>query len=87
MRIRLEGPQPRLRERIERALSGKAVRLLRVVTDKVGDQKALDDPQALEDLEPGDVFRRLWARHYEGEPPSEIQAVFDELLHDVTAAR
>ncbi|MCP4808079.1 MAG: exonuclease subunit SbcD [Proteobacteria bacterium] len=87
VRIRLEGPQPRLRERIERALSGKAVRLLRVVTDKVGDQKALDDPQALEDLEPGDVFRRLWARHYEGEPPSEIQAVFDELLHDVTAAR
>lgn len=80
VRVKLDGPQPRLRERVDRALAGKAVRLLRVVTERAGDQAALDDPQGLEELEPEDVFRRLWRRQYEGEPPEDVLAVFHELL-------
>lgn len=83
VRVLLDGPQPRLRERIDRAVAGKAVRLLRVVTKRTGDGAALDDPQALEELDVNDVFLRLWARRYDDAPPEEIQAVFDELRADV----
>jgi hypothetical protein len=34
----------------------------------------------LSDLDPVDVFRKRWASRYEGEPPAEIMAAFDDLL-------
>jgi exonuclease SbcD len=92
VRVKLDAPCPDLRTRIEGALEGKDVRLVRVHRELAGDGTALADaPEAaaassLAEIEPAVVLARLYERTYGGAVPADIRAAFDELLESVTPA-
>ena len=86
--VRLTQPEHGLRTRIEAALTGKNVRLARIVTHYSGTGDALAEAlphTALQDLPPEDVLRRRWARTHEGEPPATLLAAFHQLLGEAQA--
>lgn len=88
--VALERPEPKLRALVEAALDGKAPRLIRLGTEATGDGNALGDrvaQQRLAELDPRDVFVRLWGRDH-GEAPSDaVLAGFDRLLAEVQGDR
>jgi exonuclease SbcD len=83
VRVRLDAPEPGLRTRIEAALHGKPVRLVKIETSRTagnaGDAIALSLDQ-LEQLQPDDVFRRLYLQRFGNEAPEEQLTAFAELL-------
>ncbi len=83
VRVRLDKPQPLLRQRVERALEGKAVRLVTVKTTYTGDGQALTAPTELEDLDITEVFLRRWRREHSGEPEQGVLEAFHELLEQL----
>jgi exonuclease SbcD len=84
--VTLEKPEPRLRTAIEGALDGKHARLVSLRVEMTGDGAALADrvsARRLAELDPRDVFARLWARDH-AEPPGEaVVAGFERLLGEV----
>lgn len=85
VRVLLEAPEPSLRAEVEKALEGKPVRLARIeiTTPQRAAAEAEAGPGSLDDLQklrPEDVFRRLLAETWPGEPASELLAAFRELL-------
>jgi exonuclease SbcD len=84
--VALDRPEPRLRTAIETALDGKRPRLVRLGTELTGDGAALGDRVAarrLAELDPRDVFGRLWARDHAEPPSAEVRGAFERLLLDV----
>ncbi|HET9626668.1 MAG TPA: exonuclease SbcCD subunit D C-terminal domain-containing protein [Kofleriaceae bacterium] len=88
--VALDRPEPKLRALVEAALDGKRPRLIRLGTETTGDGQALGDRVALQrlaELDPRDVFERLWKRDH-AEPPGEpVLAGFDRLLAEVQGDR
>jgi exonuclease SbcD len=85
VRVRLSEPVPDLRRQVEAALGDRPVRLVRIGTEYVGEARALAESEPrreLSDLTVEEVFRRAYARRYEGEPEPELLAAF----HEVAAA-
>jgi exonuclease SbcD len=89
VRVRLERPLPDLRARVDQALDGKPVRLVRVARESAGEGLALSDVVAATDvgaglveLSPVTVFSALYARQYGGEPPPELLRAFHTLVDD-----
>jgi len=84
--VALPRPEPKLRYTIESALEGKRPRLVKLTVELTGDGAALADRIALQrlaELDPREVFGRLWARDH-AEPPSDaVRAGFDRLLAEV----
>lgn len=80
VRVSLEKPQPALRHRIERAIDGKAVRLLRVKTAYTGSGDALVGAEALQDLDVEDVFLRMWHKDHSEPPAESVLDAFRSLL-------
>jgi exonuclease SbcD len=82
----LDRPEPRLRTLIETALDGKRPRLVQLLATLDGDGAALGDrvtAQRLAELDPREVFGRLWSRNH-AEPPSlAVTGAFDRLLAQV----
>jgi len=80
--VRLERPEPSLRQRVEEALRGKAARLARLGVTLTGSGRALGEVEAraLADLAPEDVLRAKWRRAHQGEPGEDLLATFRELL-------
>jgi len=83
VRVLLEGPEPGLRSRVEAALAGKPVRLAKIeptrrhaTPDTIEEALSLDQ---LAQLQPDDIFRRLWTQRYGDEAPPEQLAAFAEL--------
>ena len=87
VRVLLDGPEPGLRSRVEEALAGKPVRLAKIEpTRRLA--VALEEPEALSldqlaQLQPDDIFRRLWRQKYGDEAPLEQLDAFAELFHAV----
>lgn len=84
VRVELEAPMPDLRARVDSALEGKALRLLRLER-RLPRVAAEDAPERvdLETLGPRRLFERTWQGRW-GEPPGEdILADFDRLRQDV----
>jgi len=85
VRVLLDGPEPGLRGRVEAALAGKPVRLAKI--EPTRRHTASDPAEAaltldqLAQLQPDDIFRRLWAQRYGAEAPPEQLAAFAELTH------
>lgn len=85
--VSLDAPLPDLRSRIDAALDGKAVRLLRLKrqlpeqrTERPGARLSLDD------ITPRELFSRAWQERW-GEPPGDaVLADFDRLQQDVLEA-
>ncbi len=87
VRVKLEAPIPDLRARVEAALKGKALRLLRLerrLPTVEGD--AATDRVDLTSLGPRRLFERTWESRW-GEAPSEaVLADFDRLRQEVLDA-
>ena len=84
--VALERPEPRLRTTVEAAMEGKAARLVALHVEHTGDRAALGDGVAqrrLAELDPRDVFVRLWARDHVEPPGEAIVAAFERLLAEV----
>ncbi len=85
--VRLNGPQPDLRSRIDAALEGKPVRLTRVVREVAGEEggnRALTEAEiTVEGLRPEDVFARCHEKQYGSPPPVELLRAFEDILAEV----
>ena len=84
VRVLLERPEPGLRGRIEAALAGKPVRLAKIEpTRKIetsdGSQAVLSLDQ-LAQLQPDDIFRRLYRERFGDEAPADQLSAFAELM-------
>jgi exonuclease SbcD len=84
--IVLDRPEPRLRTLIEAALEHKRPRLVQMRIEQTGDGAALGDRVAMKrlaELDPRDVFARLWSREHEGAPSVAVIGAFERLLAEV----
>ena len=84
--VTLERPEPRLRAQVEGVLEHKWPRLIQLRVELTGDGAALGDrvaQQRLAELDPRDVFLRLWARDHAETPSREVLAGFERLLAEV----
>jgi exonuclease SbcD len=83
VRVRLEAPEPGLRSRIEKALEGKAVRLAKIETSSAVRQAAAGPTltlDQLDQLQPDEIFRRLYRQKFGSEAPGEQLSAFGELI-------
>jgi exonuclease SbcD len=88
--VALDRPEPRLRALVEAALEGKRPRLIRLAIEATGDGSALGDRvarQRLAELDPREVFVRLWQRDHADPPSDAVLAGFDRLLAEVEGDR
>lgn len=88
VRVRLDEPQPDLRQQLESALQGKAVRLVRIAAEYAG--QGTHDTQdsggqliELDQLSPEELFRRAWRDAYANEADEQTLKDFALLLQDV----
>lgn len=84
VRVLLDAPEPGLRGRIEAAIAGKAVRLAKIEptrrqADNSGEGTALSLDQ-LAQLQPDDIFKRLYQQRYGDEAPEDQLTAFAELM-------
>ena len=82
VRVRLDAPEPGLRTRIETALDGKPVRLAKIETSSAARGSAPENMtlDQLGQLQPDDIFRRLYQQKYAKEAPPELLSGLAELL-------
>ena len=82
VRVRLDAPEPGLRTRIETALDGKAVRLAKIETSSAARSSAPENMtlDQLNQLQPDEIFRRLYQQKYGKEAPPEQLSALAELL-------
>jgi exonuclease SbcD len=88
--VALDRPEPKLRGLIEAALDGKRPRLIRLGTETTGDGEALGDrvaQQRLAELDPREVFVRLWSRDHAEPPDGAVLAGFERLLAELRGDR
>lgn len=88
VRVRLDEPQPDLRNQIEGALQGKAVRLVRIAAEYAGKGSGdgSDDGDGLIELDqltPLELFSRAWQENYGSEVDEQTLADFGTLLQEV----
>jgi exonuclease SbcD len=87
VRVRLDEPQPDLRNQIETALQGKAVRLVRIGAEYAGKGGIGDDAEQalieLDQLSPQELFSRAWLDNYGSEVDEQTLTDFATLLRDV----
>ncbi|WP_340121420.1 exonuclease SbcCD subunit D C-terminal domain-containing protein [Methylobacter svalbardensis] len=86
LRIRLEKPEPGLRQQIEETIAKLPVRLLKISTAYSGSEKSLADmkiEERLEELQPLDVFQRCYQNKYDRETPEAMNALFNELVESL----
>ena len=84
--VALAKPEPKLRALIDAALDGKWPRLVQLHVVATGDGAALGDrvtAQKLAELDPRDVFARVWSRGHAEPPTADILDGFEHLLADV----
>jgi len=87
VRVLLDGPEPGLRARIEAVLADKPVRLAKIEPTRklvaASDEAGALSLDQLAQLQPDDIFRRLWRQRYGDEAPPEQIESFAELFHAV----
>ncbi|OCR24832.1 exonuclease SbcD [Pseudomonas syringae] len=88
VRVRLDEPQPDLRNQIEGALQGKAVRLVRIAAEYAGSGRGdgSDDGEGLielDQLNPLELFSRAWQENYGSEVDEQTLTDFATLLQEV----
>ncbi len=85
--VALDKPEPKLRSLVETALADKRARLVYLHVEHTGDGRALADgvhvARRLAELDPREVFGRLWSRDHVEPPTPEVLAGFDRLLAEV----
>lgn len=82
VRVRLAEPVPDLRQQVEAALGDRPVRLVKIGVEYTGASGPLAEEtprRQLADVTPEEVFRRAYARKFEGEPGADLLAAFHEV--------
>ena len=88
LRIKLEKPEPGLRQQVEEVIAKLPVRLLKISTAYSGSNKSLADvkiEERLEELQPLDVFQRCYQNKFDQEAPENMNTLFNELLENFRA--
>ncbi|WP_426172753.1 exonuclease SbcCD subunit D C-terminal domain-containing protein [Massilia sp. TWR1-2-2] len=84
VRVLLDAPEPGLRGRIEAALAGKPVRLAKIEPTRrqktVAPETVAMTLDQLAQMQPDDIFRRLYLQRYGEEAPTDQQSAFAELV-------
>jgi DNA repair protein SbcD/Mre11 len=87
VRVKLDEPQPDLRNQIEAALENKAVRLVRIAAEYAGKGARGDEDERdlieLDQLSPQELFSRAWLDNYGSEVDDQTLQDFATLLQDV----
>lgn len=87
VRVKLDEPQPDLRQQIETALQGKSVRLVRIGAEYAGNAGRDDDDGTrlieLDQLSPQELFSRAWQENYGSEADEQTLKDFAVLLQEV----
>ncbi|TAN67360.1 MAG: exonuclease subunit SbcD [Methylobacter sp.] len=86
LRIRLEKPEPGLRQQVEDVISKLPLRLLKISTAYSGSEKSLADlkiDERLEELQALDVFQRCYQNKYDKDAPEAMNALFNELVESL----
>ncbi|MFW3899427.1 exonuclease SbcCD subunit D C-terminal domain-containing protein [Pseudomonas bharatica] len=87
VRVQLDEPQPDLRQQLETALQGKAVRLVRISAEYAGRIGADGEEEQrlveLGQLRPQDLFARAWEQAYGSAADDSTLADFALLLQEV----
>ena len=88
IRVDLDAPRPDLRARIETALDGKPLRLLRIHSryPNASSQDDADGSVDLDSLTPQEIFGRTWQARYGDAPPEDVMTDFASLLQQVQDA-
>ena len=90
LRIRLDKPEPGLRQQVEAVIAELPVRLLKISTAYGGSDKSLADvtiEERLEELAPLDVFQRCYHSKFDREAPENMTALFNELLENLKVSQ
>ena len=83
VRVLLDGPEPGLRAQVEAAIANKPVRLAKIeptrktIAGEAAEALTLDQ---LAQLQPDDIFRRLWQQRYGEDAPDDQLSAFAELM-------
>jgi len=86
VRVLLEGPEPALRHKIETALAGKKVRLAKIDVKYPASTQETQEfitPEKLNELQPLDVFDKIYQSRYNSEVPTEIMQLFHQVAQEV----
>jgi exonuclease SbcD len=85
--VKLDEPQPDLRNQIESTLENKAVRLVRIAAQYAGKGGRNEDEDRelieLDQLSPQELFSRAWLDSYGTEVDEQTLQDFATLLQDV----
>jgi exonuclease SbcD len=83
VRVLLDAPEPGLRARIEAAIEGKPVRLAKIEPTRKHEactETAAMSLEQLAQLQPDDIFRRLYLQRFGDEAPADQLSAFAELM-------
>lgn len=84
--VLLDQPDPGLRHRLDEAIAGKPVRLVKLTVNYQGREGGLADStplQQLGDLKPEEVFKLRYKQQHMNEPSVELMQAFFELVESV----
>ena len=84
VRVLLDGPEPGLRAQVEAAIAGKPVRLAKIEPTRklvaAQDGASALTLDQLAQLQPDDIFRRLWQQRFGEDAPDDLLSAFSELM-------
>jgi len=91
VRILLDSPEPALRHKIESAIAGKYVRLAKIdvkypSSNQDGKTGNTISTQDLNELNPSDIFSKVYETKFLSEVPESIKNLFNEVLQEVEQA-
>lgn len=85
--VMLDGPEPGLRHKIETAMTGKDVRLARIdaryfTAEPTGDDTAVVSEDRLRELQPKDIFEKVYQSRYNNTVPAELLQLFNQAAQE-----
>jgi exonuclease SbcD len=84
VRVLLDAPEPGLRGRVEAAIAGKPVRLAKIEPtrrhDPASSESSVMSLEQLAQLQPDDIFKRLYQQKFGDEAPADQLSAFAELM-------
>lgn len=86
VRILLDGPEPALRHKVETALAGKRVRLAKIDVKYPASTLQAPEfitPDELSELQPIDVFGKVYQSRYNIDVPNDILQLFKQVAEEV----
>lgn len=91
VRVLLDRPEPSLRYRIETAIAGKQVRLatinVKYPVNTADKETPSITPDKLDELQPLDIFLRVYQSTYSNSVPQEMLQLFNQVTQEVSQIR